>query len=1498
MQHIGTGEGAQAYGWGLYFAGEKKVAEWYKQKLTESTFLKEDGSEFDTRASIRNVNVRVAFEKSGGDTAVAIARARQSIKNIPGTDGARAAQRDIETLTQLEKEGGASPAKGRLYEVDIPDAEEYLLWDEPLSAQSEKVKAALYASGYTKDADGMTGEELYLDTVGDLAGGPETENPQELASKLFNQLGIRGIKYLDGASRDRGGELSYNYVIFDEADVQIVETYLQQIGDKARGFFDPKTWNTGLLRNADLSTYLHETGHFFLEAEAALADSPNAPQKVKDDFNKALNWLGVDDAATWNGMSLEQKRPYHEKYARGFEAYLMEGKAPSQELKSLFREFASWLTHIYKQLRNLNVELSDEVRGVFDRMLASEEAILAAEQARGYEALLLGGATDAEAISYVQQGEEATRAAIEKLQQRSLRDMKWLSSKRAGVVRGLNREARDARKAVKAEVVAEVMGEPVNQAVTYLRRGEYTDEFTGEKIKADGAFRLDRAALAELGYRAEELPGMTTDNGEQPDFIASRFGFGSSEAMLSAIVNREDVGAKIEGMTDQRMLERHGDLYDERAIAAAADDAIHNDARAKFMATGLKMAMKSPLPVAQIKKAAKSAAAEVIAAKKVNALRPAEYTAAEGRANKAALKAAPKDPEAAQRAMRSALLNNQLARATLDAQAEVTAGVDRMKRLQKGAAQANMRGDYLDQLNALLARYDLRTSTKAVPADRQELRDWLQAKSEENSAVLPDVPEWVLQEADRRSYKELTVEEFRGLMTTVKGIELLARREQNQYLAIRGMQFQQERREVLDRIREFNPEAFDSNGEPLGMAKRFVPTMSKQWDDFTDAAAGQLLNSENIINLLEGGEFGVVNESLFGRMSKAADWKATRMQGVAAKMEPLMGAYNYIERRQFTSKDIVPEELRKRLGGSTEGGLTRENVVVIALLHGNREGRERLANYGWSEQTQRDIVDLLDERDVKLANGIWDLFDNDLWPELEALNKRTRGKAPPKVEAISHTAKSGELRGGYFRLKYDSDQSEMVYRAEQVSSVRELAGGTLGRGAKTAQGTSTERKEGVTLKPRFDLGVLSETVSETVHDIAYREAVMDTMRMLNDVGIQQTIKKVAGIKAYRALEIHVREVAAPPRNPTSFIGKTMSVARRNSVVALMSGVSTALINFTGFLPAMSRVSSGRLAKEVAQFYGPGMLSKIETADRLSDYMRNRSKSYERDMQDSINKMTLERGTPGIRWLPNTHSGLALGLMTMVDKGVSYPVWHAAFADGMYKFGNDKVKSVEYADHIVRQTQGSGRHVDLAAVQSGHGDWGNLKKLFTMFTSYMISMLGALTRSGAVSKQVAKRNPPLAAALFAKNFMLIYVLPAVMATLIKDAIDGEDDDTPEEKVKKHSWELARYGIGMFPVLRDVAPLYIATVVDDDAVPYYGYKMTPAQTFFEAPARGIGSAMDVAEGEGDDRDLRNILMGVGVAFHLPAKLIADTTLGAKAFLEGEAGPHAIVVGPPKK
>jgi hypothetical protein len=120
-----------------------------------------------------------------------------------------------------------------------------------------------------------------------------------------------------------------------------VQPKLFQGDGTPRGTFNPQTSTITLLKNADLSTFLHESGHFFLETLARMAADEAAPQEIKDDWEKASRFIGFggSDPAAWLGIPVEGRREGHETWARGFEAYLREGKPPAAQLKGVFQRF-------------------------------------------------------------------------------------------------------------------------------------------------------------------------------------------------------------------------------------------------------------------------------------------------------------------------------------------------------------------------------------------------------------------------------------------------------------------------------------------------------------------------------------------------------------------------------------------------------------------------------------------------------------------------------------------------------------------------------------------------------------------------------------------------------------------------------------------------------------------------------------------------------------------------------------------------------------------------------------------------------------------------------------------------------------------------------------------------------------------------------------------------------------------------------------------------------
>ena len=201
MDNIGTGEGAQAYGHGLYFADSEDVARSYQKKLESRQFHNQSGNVYEPLDELQNMNVRATLEKTDGDIDAAINRANEVIKSIPGTQGAEFAKADIPILEKLKVDGGLTRPEGSLYNVNLNvNPEDLLDWDAPLSEQPESVRKILTA--YQKETGGSLnqGKQLLNEISFNLRMAGKDDSMKAVSEEL-QKLGIPGLKYFDGMSR-------------------------------------------------------------------------------------------------------------------------------------------------------------------------------------------------------------------------------------------------------------------------------------------------------------------------------------------------------------------------------------------------------------------------------------------------------------------------------------------------------------------------------------------------------------------------------------------------------------------------------------------------------------------------------------------------------------------------------------------------------------------------------------------------------------------------------------------------------------------------------------------------------------------------------------------------------------------------------------------------------------------------------------------------------------------------------------------------------------------------------------------------------------------------------------------------------------------------------------------------------------------------------------------------------------------------------------------------
>jgi hypothetical protein len=1320
----------------------------------------------------------------------------------------------------------------------------------------------------------------------------ETSRVGKFLKGHFKKLGYDGI--IIKAFEGDGQPTQDVYVAFDSNQIKhatrnkgTFATASQNIYEQdRRGFIEFDEMRKAYIRltqASDLSTFIHESGHLYLELLKRLALLDDVPDQIKNDW--ALTKQYLEEATGIPIIDNKLTVEHHEHFAKSFEKYALEGKAPSLELQDAFNSFRRWLMGLYRKLQTLaGIELTDEIRGVMDRMLATDEQIKLAEEMQGFSALFLNA--EEAGMSQEQFGvykKRLQRTHDDAVDRETRRLIQWMRRDQLAWLR-------EERKKVEAQVTQEAHEAKVYVALAFLQKGQNPDGSPADTAP----FKIDKKSLLNLLSGDQSIinrlpkPYIYTskEGGVDVEVAAQMFGYKDALAMLKAMIETPRMDKWIRAETDRRMLEIYPDPLTDGTLADNAVRAVHDTKRAEILAEEMRVlrrmvredrpavraaqaterrqdreaqaANRAMMPKRQEIQFIRAAARESIARKKIRDIRPHVYLAAERKAGRLAFEAMRRrDYQAAYQHKLQQIQALEMYRAAVKAEKDAKAGQKYLKKFNRSTVQRQkkLRG-VIDNILAILEGVDLRQrSLSAIDLDKRlkQLRDEVEAGrfivTRETMARIFD---------DRVNWKELTLDEFLGMRDLVKQIEHSAVAIDKHYVNGEWIEFSEVEAEVATSLHENNKRIdFRPGGQKTGKER-----LSKD----IDQGIATWLRPSSIARVLDKSGFGAMTRRIIAPMRRAYAEKLIPMlhkaQADVAKL--YQQHYSFSELAQLSKRNIRID--------SMDTTFSRSELLTMALNWGSETNR--LAVLGgvyegqpvYPQEAIDEMLAHLTSQDWGFVQAVWDYLDT-YREELFAAEKRRRGVAPQKVEPVPFTIMAADgvevtLAGGYFPLRYDPTYEPEVQPQEITEEFKRVAFGSMVT-ANTRAGATFNRTKNHGKVIRLGLNTIDSHLREVIRDIAIGDEVLYIKRLLDSREVRKAFKETGNEAAMEALGLWLTDAAVGELPSENAIESVTSWIRTGFTKAKLGwNMAVMFLQFTGAFQTMAVIGSANYAAGLGKFMqNPRAAWKhvMETSKFL--HTRYEVGAWDKDVQDtrahleSIFGTTPTRGKVFFTRLSYTYFLPIAKAQQVVD----ITTWLGAYHKGLNELNLGEQDAIIYADTQVEASQTSGFFSDRSGFERGTS--GLRKNRQSQFIRIWTTLISYMLAKGNIAYEKTKttnfRSPSQVAKYMADMFLLFTV--EGMASAVLYGRLPEEDDEPEDWVKWAAVVTVDSAVSGVPYAREVLAAK------------YGGGNTPVGVFLNDSWRLIEQG---AQGEADTAAVDAFLDVVGTATHTPTGQISKT------------------------
>ena len=1213
-----------------------------------------------------------------------------------------------------------------------------------------------------------------------------------------------------------------------------------------------------LFEGADMSTVIHEAvGHYFIENLMREGALPNATEQMKKDRQTMLDYAGV--TKDWDSLSQEEKTAAHERWAEAAETYMLEGKAPSKELQPVFNRFKKWLLAVYNAVfsdkRSKNaVPINDEVRQVFDRMLASEEQISEMERIDGYFSALPDVVLDALSEPRKQMLRNFAAKAHDKAVQ--------LLTKESLV--NFNQERKDRIQKYREDVEPQVK-EAIAKQPLYMASEQILDIASDLKTAKGVANRylegnFDESKMATF------------------DMIAEANGFTSGDELAKTIMSEPSFNGAVNRHIDEMVQDAFPDIYKERGLAEeAARDAMYNDESGLLINTEAQLIedkaqglLKGQRDAETLRKlaVARRQTAKIQAqmdlqnrVKLKEALNTQKYITAErNAAAKAAVALENDDYSAAVRYKNVQAFNHACVVESVRLRNQYAKWQNYFRKQAKAKRETWGNERNFIQAAAIMERFGYKRKDYSDFEKTETLSDYLNDMDDLYDNVA--VADWIMDEdvSITNPRERMTASQLEDVVNALKNIKAIAKQEMSINALQKGAtyaEFKAEAQETLNKLKTiWKPQ--------VGVAQQ--PTVMEK-------LKASLRSTDNLFEMMDDWQYGFFSKHFGAAIREAADNETRK---VLEYEEKTAQAYREWLPDKAAEKAADYQEKYDELGTSVD-----KHVLVKMLMNLGNESSARVlcstrpvgfeSSALWVDsdivQTKINLLDFLGrnltEADIKYAQAKIDIAEM-YWSEMEALETRWTGFSPKKVEAspVELTLSDGKtvvMRGGYFPLMRDGDTGSKHAGQEVISDTDPRQGRNI-RTMSTRRGHLKERvkaKYPVNLKRGAEFNV----AMDAIHDLCFREVMGDFRKIMNDQEMYTLIKEKLGLADFSAFKEYLERAANPQGTNSGSVGESWmgSVANwlraRTVNAAIMLNLKTAVQNLGnpllygnavdgfGYSDVVAAVSNYSMNMQLAE----GYKSAKEFVYSKSPWMKERSVLPDislRDMKEMeslnpIEKKAVEFGTR---------------LLVATDNLSAIPVWMQAYGKKI-RAGAGEAEAVDFANTVIRRTLGSSRVTEVAPLLRG----GPMLKLFTTFQGFFNTQYNQWAREYNIFLK-EKDIMRLTSFVGAKFVMFAFI------NLMLSAEDPFEED--KDEYQKISKELLTYPMSLAGPVGQVGNAIWSRAL---GMQTYGYRMTAVQGTIEQMERAAGKVQKVYQGKADyDELVEPTATFVGTALGVPAQL----------------------------